>query len=115
MGELLSEDLGATITGVECDNFAGAYDRTIGGFQAEGLLQQPRDAAGIINPDLMRPVDSIHAVEKFAAGSAVASLASHSDQMFSPINGEGALLQPHGLVGKGSFIVSDSHFCSQPT
>merc|ERR1711939_1080372 len=66
--------------------------------QSDALVQQVNDFAGLINPDSMRPAEHFsHNPEWFAPGSAVESLVSNSNQMFSPISGEGVFAQRDGL------------------
>jgi hypothetical protein len=77
------------------------------------LLPQTNDnAAGWqLNPNQMQPAEFFsHAMEWFAPGSAVESLVSNSDQMFSPISGEGVFAQRDGLGATASVIVGDNHF-----
>ena len=78
---------------------------------ADALVQQGHDFAGLINPDSMRPAEFFsHNPEWFAPGSAVESLVSNSNQMFSPISGEGVFAQRDGLGATASLIVGDNHF-----
>ena len=79
--------------------------------QSDAFVQQGNDFAGLINPDSMRPAEFFsHNPEWFAPGSAVESLVSNSNQMFSPISGEGVFAQRDGLGATASVIVGDNHF-----
>ena len=79
--------------------------------QSDALVQQVNDFSGLINPDSMRPAEYFsHNPEWFAPGSAVESLVPNSDQMFSPISGEGVFTQRDGLGATASVIVGDNHF-----
>ena len=55
-----------------------------GGSNADALLQQSSDIAGLISPDIMRHVDFSHVMEWFAPGSAVESLGASNPMGIEP-------------------------------
>ena len=82
-------------------------------FNADALLQQPNDVAGLISPDQMRPAAIASPTWQInpnqMLGCSVVSTES-SDLEFSPISGEGVFGQRDGLGATASMIVGDNHF-----